>query len=46
MEVSETWDQKIHNIIKIRAKNNEKIKSELENKLKHLENDLNDYDKP
>ena len=31
---------------KIRAKNNEKIKSELENKLKHLENNLNDYDKP
>ena len=30
---------------KIRAKNNRKIKNDLENKLKDLENDLNNYDK-
>ena len=30
---------------KIRAKNNRKIKNDLENKLKDLQNDLNNYDK-
>ena len=30
---------------KIRAKNNKKIKNDLENKLKDLENDLSNYDK-
>ena len=30
---------------KIRAKNNRKIKNDLENKLKNLENDLNNYNK-
>ena len=30
---------------KIRAKNNRKIKNDLEIKLKDLENDLNNYDK-
>ena len=30
---------------KIRAKNNRKVKNDLENKLKDLENDLNNYDK-
>ena len=30
---------------KIRAKNNRKTKIDLENKLKDLENDLNNYDK-
>ena len=29
---------------KIRAKNNRRIKNDLENKLKDLENDLNNYD--
>ena len=30
---------------KIRARNNRKIKNDLENKSKDLENDLNEYDK-